>query len=278
VKHSFSIAHDFPPPLATRFRLADGATLDTKHVALHSYTIQGGNDRLPHALAATEQLKDRIEFGTPVRRIEETATGVRITSSARTWDAERVIITLPFSVLREMELLAPLSGAKRRAIAELRSTSVVREFVQTRTRPWEAMGLPGSAATDLPIMYINDQTVTQPGPAGILEAYSAGPRARAWAALAPEVRRAETVAQLDQVYPGIASAVVATASKCWDEDEYARGDYCYFEPGEMGRLLPVIARGEGRLHFAGEHTSCMPGWMQGAFESGHRAAREVAAA
>jgi len=32
-------------------------------------------------------------------------------------------------------------------------------------------------------------------------------------------------------------------------------------------------RAEGRVHFAGEHTST--GWMDGALESGYRAAREI---
>ena len=178
-------------------------------------------------------------------------------------------------MLRDIEIRAALSDAKRQVIAGLRATSVTRTFVQTSTRPWVQMGLPGTASTDLPIMYVNDQSISQPGPAGILESYSAGPRARAWAAIPLADRCAETVAQLNLVYPGVAQAVVATASKCWDDDEWARGDYCYFEPGEMRRYLPAIARPEGRLHFAGEHTSSMPGWMQGAFESGHRAAAEV---
>jgi monoamine oxidase len=34
-------------------------------------------------------------------------------------------------------------------------------------------------------------------------------------------------------------------------------------------------RVEGRIYFAGEHTSRWPSWMQGALESGNRAAREV---
>jgi monoamine oxidase len=276
VKPGFTVARDLPPPLANRFRMADGTTLDAKQVAEYTYTIDGGNDRLPRGLAATEQLQHRIEYEAVVAGIEDTGNGVRITGrNGRSWDAERVIITVPFSVLRGMELRAPLSDAKRRAIAELRSTSVTRVFVQTGTRPWQTLGLAGCAATDLPIMYVNDQSITQPGPVGILEAYSAGPRARAWAALAEAERHAQTVAQLDQVYPGMAAATIATASKCWDDDEYARGDYCYFEAGELGRLFPVLARPEGRIHFAGEHTSCMPGWMQGAFESGHRAAGEV---
>lgn len=46
----------------------------------------------------------------------------------------------------------------------------------------------------------------------------------------------------------------------------------------MTRLLPHLADPEGRIHFAGDHTSEMPGWVQGALASGRRAAAEVAAA
>ena len=276
VKKGIFAASEVPAPVAESLRLAAGGTLDAAQAALLCFTIQGGNDQLPKGLAATPQLAHRIEYGIAIRRIEDTGNGVRVTSEGgRSWEAERAIVAIPYSVLREVEIRAPLTAAKRRVIAGLRATSVTRTFVQTSGRPWQQMGLPGTASTDLPIMYVNDQSISQPGPAGILESYSAGPRARAWAAMPLEARYAETIAQLDLVYPGVAGSVVATATKSWDEDEWARGDYCYFEPGEMRRYLPAIARPEGRLHFAGEHTSCMPGWMQGAFESGHRAAGEV---
>ena len=45
--------------------------------------------------------------------------------------------------------------------------------------------------------------------------------------------------------------------------------------GQMTAMAPVIAAPEGRVHFAGEHTSTWTGWMEGALESGERAAREV---
>jgi len=50
-----------------------------------------------------------------------------------------------------------------------------------------------------------------------------------------------------------------------------------YPPGTL-RLLPVVAAAEGRIHFAGEHTSPWPGWIQGAIHSGLRAAREAVAA
>ena len=48
-----------------------------------------------------------------------------------------------------------------------------------------------------------------------------------------------------------------------------------FGPGQMTALLPDLARSEGRMHFAGEHTSAWCGWMEGALESAERAAREI---
>jgi len=47
------------------------------------------------------------------------------------------------------------------------------------------------------------------------------------------------------------------------------------KPGQMTAFLPHLARPEGRIHFAGDHTSAWMRWIQGALESGHRAAREV---
>ncbi|TFH66348.1 MAG: hypothetical protein E4G90_04025 [Gemmatimonadales bacterium] len=147
--------------------------------------------------------------------------------------------------------------------------------MQTSARLWEQQSLPGTVATDLPIMYINDQTITQAGPQGILEAVTAGPRARWWGVMEAKDRHTRTVLDMDKVFPGLAKDVIAGASKCWDDDPWSLGDYCCFEPGEMQRFLPFLGQPEGRLHFAGEHTSALPGWMQGAFESGHRVALEV---
>ena len=61
----------------------------------------------------------------------------------------------------------------------------------------------------------------------------------------------------------------------WVRDPWSRGAFAVFHPGQMTTMMPDIARPEGRVHFAGEHTSSWMGWMQGALESGERAAREV---
>jgi monoamine oxidase len=64
-------------------------------------------------------------------------------------------------------------------------------------------------------------------------------------------------------------------SYSWYQDPYAMGGYALFEPDQQSDFLADISRPEGRIHFAGEHSSRWPAWMEGAVESGIRAAMEV---
>ena len=82
--------------------------------------------------------------------------------------------------------------------------------------------------------------------------------------------------QVETIYPAMREHFEGGVTKCCDEDEWARGVGSYYKPGQFGSLLPHVARPEGRIHFAGEHTSVwIDAWMQGALESGNRVAREV---
>ena len=64
----------------------------------------------------------------------------------------------------------------------------------------------------------------------------------------------------------------------WEEERWSRGAYAAFDAGFAPALRPSLARPHGRVTFAGEHTSeRWQGYMNGALESGLRAAREIAA-
>ncbi|MDT4895120.1 MAG: monoamine oxidase [Acidobacteriota bacterium] len=241
------------------------------------YTVRGGTDLLPAALAA--RLASKIRYGSPVVRIEHEARGVRATylqaGAHETIAAEYLICTLPFSILKEMEVSPPFSVAKQRAIRELPYTSAARVYLQSRREFWTGEGLGVSAYTDLPIMAIVNSTLSQRGTRGILDAYMAGEQARRVTEMTETERLSFTLNEVEKVYPAIRKNFEGGTSVCWDEDRWARGAYAWFKPGQMSDLLPHIARPEGRIHFAGEHTSSWPGWMQGAIQSGHRAALEI---
>lgn len=87
------------------------------------------------------------------------------------------------------------------------------------------------------------------------------------------------IEQLELIHPGMREHFEGGVTKCWDEDEWAYGASAYYKPGQFTSLMPHVARTEGKIHFAGEHTSVwIDGWMQGALESGNRVAQEINAA
>ena len=64
----------------------------------------------------------------------------------------------------------------------------------------------------------------------------------------------------------------------WEDDPWSRGGYAVFDPSYGPHLRAWLARPAGRIVFAGEHTSLRwQGYMNGAIESGKRAAAEVRA-
>jgi monoamine oxidase len=267
--------------------LGDGAervsALDLLREAAHrrarkdSFTIRGGTDRLPKAIAA--KLADRIQYATPVVRLEQSSNGVRVVAlkagTPQTFEGDRIVCTIPFSVLRRLEVSPALPRDKQTAVEQLKYTSVTRVFVQTRTRFWLAAGLSANASTDLPVMGIYERAINQPGTRGLIESYMAGAGARRAMAMTPSERLTSTLDGMAKVYPQIREQYEGGTSKSWDDDEWSRGAYAWFEPGEMMSFMPVIVRPEGRIHFAGEHASTQPGWMEGAVESAERVVREI---
>ena len=243
----------------------------------HSFTIVGGNDLLPDAFAM--RLEGKIRYNAPVRRIEHRSHGVRVEFSEaganRFTSADHLVCTLPFSVLKSIPTTPRFSSAKQDAIEQLPYTSFARIFLQSKRKFWVEEDLPGMAFTDLPIMWVRDSTFGQPGPRGILHANIGGSNARRVTAMSSTERIGYVLEHMQMVYPAIRDEFEVGASKCWDDDDWARGAYAWFRPGQMSSLLPQIARSEGRVHFAGEHTSVWATSIHGALESGHRVAREI---
>jgi monoamine oxidase len=256
-------------------------------------TIAGGMDALPrqiatHLPAGTIRLKSpvlAIRFDGKVLTVTYRELG---TKALKEDTADHVICAIPFSTLRRVEVSPPFSPPKRKAIAELGCAHVARVYIQCMERVWIKDPWKGVVYTDLPIMNLIDSTFrvgAKPSTPGILHAYMSGMQANTIMAMSEPDRISFVVDQMDTVFPGLKKSFREAgergASVCWDEDPWAQGAYTCFHPGQMTELLPHLATpewtetGVARVHFAGDHTSCRPGWMEGALESGHRAAREI---
>jgi monoamine oxidase len=136
-------------------------------------------------------------------------------------------------------------------------------------------GLSGYGYTDHEFLSVFHSTANQPGPSGIVEAYVSGKLSHEIASIPEEQRIQRGLDWMEQLYPSIRRYTGNTASICWDNDPWAGGAYSWFKPGEMTSLLPLLQTPTGRIHFAGDHTSSLPGWMQGALESAHRVVKEI---
>ena len=144
-----------------------------------------------------------------------------------------------------------------------------------RKKFWTEQGLSGWALTDLPLSSIIEATTCETGRRGILATYMSGAAARQFAAINENEQINQTLEQSEKIFPGIRANFERGRSFSWDSGPWAGGAAPWMKPGQMTSLLPHIARPEGRIHFAGDHTSPWMRWMQGALESGLRAAHEV---
>jgi monoamine oxidase len=239
------------------------------------WKIRGGNDLLPQAMA--QSLGECISYGAEVRRIAQEGGGVVVTYFAEgalhTARADRVICTIPFPVLRGIMVEPGWSRAKAAAIGGLYSSPVARVFMQTRRRLWEERGMHGFATVDLPLE-VWSPTHNQSGAGGILMSYIYERLAVEYSAQPPQAQIGRTVELFDQLHPGVRADCRTAATWSWLNEPYSQGAFTITKSGGFP-LLNHVAAPEGRIHFAGEHASPWPCWIQGALHSGLRAAQEV---
>ncbi|PEZ03368.1 amine oxidase [Bacillus sp. AFS018417] len=249
------------------------------------YEITGGMDVLPQSFLP--QLKENILFHQKVTDIIQQNESVTIrsiyekTSEQFMVTGDRAIITIPFSALRfvKIEPFDSFSYYKRRAIRELNYIAATKIAIEFKSRFWERIGqYGGKSITDLPIRftYYPSYGIQTTGAAVVLASYTWADEALTWDSLSNEERIQYALKNLAELYGNqVYSEFVSGASFSWSQSPYSCGAFTAFEPGQELELYPYIKIPEGRVHFAGEHTTVTHGWMQGAIESGIRVAYEV---
>jgi len=264
------------------FGFDEAAALDTirDNVDLVSESkskIKGGNDQLPRAFAA--KLRDEIRYGCVVEHIERGEGRVRVTYRRAGMldhvEADSVICTIPYSVLRHITVTPEWTPEKRKVIDALYYGPVVRTTYQVTRRYWQDEGLNGFGTSDKNFE-VWHPTYGKPGRRGLLQAYVFEDYARRLDQLSEADRIERTTGDMDEVHPGLRQYLEAVVIKSWANDPWQRGAYTVYLPGQQ-KWYPEICKREGRVWFAGEHASPLPGWMQGAIMSGIKAAREISA-
>lgn len=238
--------------------------------------IVGGADKLPNAFV--NELKGKINYGAKVIGIEQKDSQVNVIYEQGGFkhniNTDYLICTIPFSVLRHIKISPSFSTPKNRAIQEMSYMNASRVFFQVKERYWLDKGLNGFGLADYPTELWHS-TFDIPQKRGILVSYMKGFSSRKITAMEEVERISYAKSQIDSMLSGLDNYIENSFSFNWDEDEYAQGAHSFLNVGEVTELLPHSAYPEGRIHFAGEHTSAWHGWIQGAIESGYRAAEEI---
>ena len=105
--------------------------------------------------------------------------------------------------------------------------------------------------------------------------YKSGPRNAPYRGLSEAQIRARAQAELIEARPSLKGRITPLAVVDFDRYEWTRGHLAYRAPGQITRFGKVVGEAHGRVHFAGEHTAVTASGMEGAMESGERAAFEV---
>jgi monoamine oxidase len=237
---------------------------------------KGGNQNIPIAMAA--QLKQPVRLRQAVRSVDSTGAGVtvRTTDGAR-YSARAVVCAVPFTTLRHINLRPDLEGMQARAVKSLPYQPIHQVALQASRPFWEDDGLEPSMWTDAPIGRVSavyheakDDQVSS------LLVSAFGPDARYLDRLGKDGVARYVVAQIEQMRPAAKGALQVIGQHSWEQDPFAGGAWSYFNPGTVTKFLPAMLQPRGRVHFSGEHTSVSARGMEGAIESGERAAGAVA--
>ncbi len=236
--------------------------------------IVGGMSELPNALANT--LSSNIIYSAPVVRIEQNSINATITTASDdVYVADRVLCTTPIPVLGNIDFEPALSSAKRTAAAgDYDYTDSNRLYTQFSERFWLDNNFNGWGDSNLN-EEIWQPTWNQSGSGGILQSYLRGTTAEVFDSLSTDQQIASVHNRWRQVFPNLDNFILTSHVFSWQDEIWTGSAYASPTSAQQTTLKAALSEIEGRIHFAGEHASNFEGWIQGALESGIRAAREI---
>jgi monoamine oxidase len=267
--------------IGANFNGTDPATMSALHIARSAaifragagpvFTIAGGSQRLPEAMA--KAVRGTLRLRSPVTILHEDAGGAGVTlADGRRLNARNVICTIPFSALHGFAfdgIDAPGMGA---AISTLAYTRASFAYLAAKTPFWTTDGLPATLWTDETLPGRVFALGVEPP---MLKLWVSGRAADALDALGDAEAPARIIAAIEAARPSAKGQLRVVRRFSWSRQPFARGIYHHIGAGH-GALLAAAVRHTGkRVHFAGEHLALASSGMEGALESGERVARLI---
>ncbi len=260
-----------------------------------------GDDERYHLIGGNDQLVSRMIAALPggavqhgralvaLRERSDRSFTLSFESGGTTEDvqADWVVLALPFSTLRDVDLSrSGLSAQKRTVIRTMGMGTNAKVHLELSHKTWPALGYSGAAYGEWQRLACAWDDTVALGPSASPALYLAFPGGRRGAeglsgaahGPAPTADVAFALGEIEHVFPGTTAAFTGRAYEDhWAADPWVHGAYSYYRVGQAASYGTIAARSEGRVLFAGEHTSIANiGFLDGAVETGERAARRLA--
>jgi monoamine oxidase len=244
------------------------------------YHVVGGNDQITDRLAA--QLSGQLNRGRELTALRKRSDGSYTLTfgNGSTATADVVVLALPFSLLREVDISgAGFEARKLRAIDQLGMGTNSKLQVGFTRRHWRTLGCNGDTFADTGYQNTWEVSRGQAGASGILVDYTGGDIGASFGRGTPDQRARQFLGQLEPVLPGITGAYDGRATlDYWTGYRWTKGSYSYWKVGQYTDFGGIEGTRQANCHFAGEHTSVdFQGYLNGGVETGARAAADILA-
>jgi monoamine oxidase len=247
------------------------------------YHIIGGNARLPQRLA--ERLTNAIETETELEAIKQLSDGryrVSLRSLYGSCDRkyDRILVTIPFIVLRNVRLDVDLPPLTRKTIDELGYGTNSKLITAYRERIWRTRHRSnGMVFSDLFGSQTWEATRYTTASGGFLTNFTGGIQGMQAGVSTLETQVEKLLPQLDHIFPGMREQYRGKAFRAyWTGEPFSQGSYSCYLIGQTTQFLGRVGKRVGNLFFAGEHCSVAYwGYMEGACETAEAVAREILA-
>jgi len=248
---------------------------ETSSARARGYTAADGVQRIPEAMA--ESLAHPVHYGRSIGRIEDDGRHVTVRCQGGTeYRAAYAVCALPFTVLRNIAFDPPMDGHQREAVANLPSQSMTQLYFAHNSEFWQEDGIAPSLFTDTAAgMFSAIRNGSDPTQITGFSAWVMGRNAARLDALPPETAGARVIREIEAVRPPARGQLEFISRQSWGADPFARGAWAYFRPGQLTRYAAAMGAPHGRIRFCGEHLAVANRGMEGAMESGERAAKEI---
>ena len=243
------------------------------------YKVLGGNQQIVDALA--NQFKNKIHLQHNLAKIKSTNAGgyeLFFEGKPASVKADIVILTLPFTLLREVEIDVDLPNVKRKAINTLSYGTNSKLLLGFTGRPWRTKyNSVGMSYSDNGTENTWDNSQLQPGNNGGLTVYFGGKDGITVGQGSVNSKADKYLNLLNQIYPGIKNNFNNKAYRMvWPTFPFTKASYSAWSVGQYTTIAGSEIETVGNLYFAGEHTSYnFQGYMNGGAVTGRIAARNI---